>query len=156
MSTVLIANIEGSSTGFVDLSLLPDGVRIGNANEGRVEKPRTAVKAGRFHSVEQAVGEDELTKNKWEEWRTACRQAIAVRAQAKSKHIEERKWQLDASISILMGFDTTVIAATSDGKSFTYQILAIVKQGGTRMVVGPLVALVLDQVSVETYGNTGD
>lgn len=49
-----------------------------------------------------------------------------------------------------MGLDTTVIAATSDGKSFTYQILAIVKQGGKCMVVGPLVALVLDQVSVHT------
>lgn len=84
MSTVLIADIEGSTTGFVDLSLLPDEARIGglNANEGRVEKPRTVVKAGRFHSVEQAVGEDEQTRNKWEDWRAKCREAIAVRAQA--------------------------------------------------------------------------
>ena len=160
MSTVLISNMEQSATsviGMVDLSMLPDVLNVVNTN---TERPRTTVKAGKFQSVEQAVGDDEATRNKWEEWRGACREAIAVRAQGKSKIVEERKWQLDASISILMGFDTTVIAATSDGKSFTYQVLAIVRQGGKCLVVAPLVALVWDQVGSEymsatTNANTG-
>lgn len=73
-------------------------------------------------------------------------EAIAVRGRAIGKTLEQREWQFDAAISMLCGLDTTVITATSDGKSFAYQILPIMKPESIILCVSPLVALQEDQV----------
>lgn len=136
----------GTLTEVLDLTNVEDnlgGLPILNLHQ---ERPRVSVKAGKFRGIEAVVSQNSGVREKWKEWRGICRDAVSVRARAKGKMVEERKWQFDAAISILMGYDTSVIAATSDGKSFVYQILPIVKGGGKALIVGPLLSLVYDQV----------
>lgn len=45
-----------------------------------------------------------------------------------------------------MGYDVSVITATSDGKSFCYQLLAMLQGERTMLVACPLIALMIGQV----------
>lgn len=109
------------------------------------DTPRVALKKSKFRKVEE-VSSDISTQAEWEEWRAKLRVAMGVRSQATGIALEERSWQMDASTSMLCRRDTTVIAATSDGKSFAYQLLSIVMQGHTILGVFPLLSLQNDQV----------
>lgn len=75
-----------------------------------------------------------------------------LRHTARSREIAltERDWQIESSSWLLLGYDVSVVAATSDGKSFCYQLLALVALGKCVLVVSPLVALIADQVSIHT------
>lgn len=64
--------------------------------------------------------------------------------------LKERDWQIESCSWLLLGYDVSVVAATSDGKSFCYQLLALVALGSCVLVVSPLVALISDQVSYES------
>ena len=99
----------------------------------------------RFRKVEEVSSDTNIVR-KWEEWRIALREAIEARSVSCGKVLEEITWQFDAGISMLCGIDTTVIAATSDGKSFAYQILPIASQGSSLLGVFPLISLQNDQV----------
>lgn len=100
---------------------------------------------GRFRSPEELQESDGLRET-WIGWRNQIREAINTRGTAIGKVLEERQWQFDAAISVICGFDTSVITATSDGKSFAYQILSIVKPESIILCVSPLVSLQEDQV----------
>ena len=69
-------------------------------------------------------------------------------ATAREIQLMERDWQIESSSWLLLGHDVSVVAATSDGKSFCYQLLALVALGRCVLVVSPLVALIADQVSI--------
>ena len=99
----------------------------------------------RFRSPEERR-ESEGMRGSWETWRQDISEAVETRGTAIGKILEKREWQFDAAISILCGLDTSVITATSDGKSFTYQILTIMKPESIVLCVTPLVALQEDQV----------
>lgn len=99
----------------------------------------------RFRKVEEVSSDPSLVV-KWEEYRLKLRKAIETRSESCGKILEERGWQFDGGISMLCGLDTTVIAATSDGKSFTYQVLSIIEQGRSLLGVFPLTSLQNDQV----------
>ena len=72
-------------------------------------------------------------------------------ARAREIPLIERDWQIESSSWLLLGHDVSVVAATSDGKSFCYQLLALVALGRCVLVVSPLVALIADQVSILGY-----
>ena len=99
----------------------------------------------RFRKGED-VSSDISMVEKWEGWRLILREAIETRSLSCGRLLEERRWQFDAGISMLCGLDTTVIAVTSDGKSFAYQMLSIVSQGSSLLGVFPLISLQNDQV----------
>lgn len=65
---------------------------------------------------------------------------------AREIQLVERDWQIESSSWLLLGNDVSVVAATSDGKSFCYQLLALVALGKCVLVVSPLIALIADQV----------
>lgn len=98
---------------------------------------------GHFRAPEEVRESDGIC---WQNWTKDIREAIETRGRAIGKVLEERQWQFDAAISILCGLDTSVITATSDGKSFAYQILSIMKPESVLLCVTPLVALQEDQV----------
>ena len=79
---------------------------------------------------------------------TALRTVVGLllRVAIESRALEERQWQFEAAISILCGLDTSVVTATSDGKSFAYQILPTMKPEDIILCVTPLVTLQEDQV----------
>lgn len=84
--------------------------------------------------------------------REKCNEVIKVlrhRAAAREVQLVERDWQIESSACLLLGNDVSVVAATSDGKCFCYQLLAMVALGRCVLVVSPLVALIADQVSME-------
>jgi superfamily II DNA helicase RecQ len=64
-----------------------------------------------------------------------------------------RDWQLKVVLKILEGNDGMVIAGTGAGKSLIFGMLALAAElagtGGTVIVVSPLKALQLDQVSTD-------
>ena len=60
--------------------------------------------------------------------------------------LKEYDLQMDAAASVILGYDVTVIAATSDGKSFCYQLIAMLEAERTLLVVCPLIALMVEQV----------
>ena len=60
--------------------------------------------------------------------------------------LKEYDWQMDAAASVILGYDVTVIATTSDGKSFCYQLIAMLEAERTLLVVCPLIALMVEQV----------
>lgn len=99
----------------------------------------------RFRSPEERR-ESEGMRGSWENWGRDISEAVETRGTAIGKFLEKREWQFDAAISVLCGLDTTVITATSDGKSFTYQILTIMRPESIILCVTPLVALQEDQV----------
>lgn len=72
---------------------------------------------------------------------------IQSTATGRDLQLQEQDWQVEASAWALLGYDVSVIAATSDGKSFCYQLLAMVALGKCVLVMSPLVALIADQVS---------
>lgn len=113
-----------------------------------VSQERSSTNPGRklrFRKAEEVAADVNIVA-KWEEWRLTLREAIETRSVSCARVIQERAWQFDAGISMLCGLDTTVIAATSDGKSFAYQILSIVSQGSSLLGVFPLISLQNDQV----------
>lgn len=61
-----------------------------------------------------------------------------------------RPGQADAVAAVLSGRDAVVLLPTGSGKSICYQVPALVlrrRQGGTTLVVSPLIALMNDQVA---------
>ena len=123
------------------------GASIADAAASLLVSQQRCPNAGRklrFKKAEEVSSDSGMVK--WEEYRVKLREAIETRSISCSRALEERGWQFDAGISMLCGLDTTVIAATSDGKSFTYQILSIVNQGSSLLGVFPLTSLQNDQV----------
>ena len=57
---------------------------------------------------------------------------------------------MDAAASVILGYDVTVIAATSDGKSFCYQLIAMLDAQRTLLVICPLITLMIEQVLKNT------
>lgn len=130
-STSLAGHNEVGLSRLVGAAL---GARQGSGHKNRFRSPR---------DIQES---DEHMQRTWERWKNDIREAIDTRGKAIGKALEERQWQFDAAISVLCGFDTTVITATSDGKSFVYQILPIIKPESIILCVSPLVALQEDQV----------
>ena len=65
-------------------------------------------------------------------------------------HAEFRGGQLEAIEAVLAGRDAVVLLPTGAGKSSCYQVPAVVlarRGAGTTLVVSPLIALMVDQVS---------
>ena len=46
----------------------------------------------------------------------------------------------------MLGHDVSVIAVTSDGKSFCYQLIAMLAGDKTILVISPLIALMMEEV----------
>lgn len=65
-----------------------------------------------------------------------------------------RPWQLKAAKKLLEGHDIFVVAGTGSGKSLVFALVAIAAQlakyPGLLIVICPLKALQLDQVSIVT------
>ncbi|RPB21896.1 hypothetical protein L211DRAFT_851113 [Terfezia boudieri ATCC MYA-4762] len=70
---------------------------------------------------------------------------LRTTATARNIPLQERDWQVEASSWLLLGYDVSVIAATSNGKSFCYQLLALVALGRCVIVMSPLMALIADR-----------
>ena len=96
-----------------------------------------------FHDVTPPLSRDSKLREKCDEV-TAILRKTAV---ARGIPLVERDWQVESCSWLLLGYDVSVVAATSDGKSFCYQLLALVASGKCVLVVSPLVALIADQVS---------
>lgn len=101
----------------------------------------------RFHDVTPPLQRERKLSEKCEEVTTVLRNT----ALARDISLVERDWQIESCAWLLLGYDVSVVAATSDGKSFCYQLLALVSLGQCILVVSPLVALIADQVRQRTH-----
>lgn len=106
-----------------------------------------------YHDVTPPLRRDPKLSEKCDEVTAVLRQTRIAR----DIPLIERDWQIESCSWLLLGYDVSVVAATSDGKSFCYQLLALVALGSCVLVVSPLVALISDQVSYEscTLSNDG-
>lgn len=96
-----------------------------------------------FHNVTPPLPRESKLREKCDEVTTVLRQTSLARGIP----LLERDWQIESCSWLLLGYDVSVIAAISDGKSFCYQLLALVALGSCVLVVSPLVSLITDQVS---------
>lgn len=140
--TVLIEGEELNATQLDE----PNEVGLSRLVGAALGAGRGSTHKGWFRTPADIQDSDDGMRRDWENWRKDMCEAIAVRGRAIGKTLEQREWQFDAAISMLCGLDTTVITATSDGKSFAYQILPIMKPESIILCVSPLVALQEDQV----------
>ena len=86
----------------------------------------------------------------WAHTRERLREVIASVNLNCGTTLKEYDWQMDAAASVILGYDVTVIAATSDEKSFCYQLIAMLDAQRTLLVICPLITLMIEQVLKNT------
>ena len=74
------------------------------------------------------------------------REVIAWSNSNRGTFLKKYDWQMDTAASVHLGYGVTVITATSDGKSFCYQLIAMPEVERTMLVICPLIALMVEQV----------
>lgn len=112
------------------------------ATEGEhIHKP-DAIWSTLYQDITRPQFRDEV----WQRTRGRLREIISLSNLNRGTTLTEYDWQLDAAASVYLGYDVTVIAATSDGKSFCYQLVAMLEAERTMIVICPLIALMVEQV----------
>ena len=99
-----------------------------------------------YHDITGVQIRDEA----WEQTRKRLKEVITWVNLNHGTTFKEFDWQIDAAASVILGYDVTVIAATSDGKSFCYQLIAMLESNRTLLVICPLIALMVEQVLKNT------
>jgi len=87
------------------------------------------------------------------DWETVALPRIERVLQAIWKNRQLRLFQLEGLQAVITGRDVLTLAPTGSGKSLTYQLPALLRQGCT-LVISPLIALIRDQVTTlrEQFG----
>lgn len=105
------------------------------------EDKHDAVWSTLYQDITGAQHRDEA----WERTRQRLKEAITWMNSNRGTTLKEYDWQMDAAASVILGYDVTVIAATSDGKSFCDQLIAMLEAQRTLLVICPLIALMVEQ-----------
>ena len=100
-----------------------------------------------WQKVYKYISSPTFRDSAWVKKREELSQAIQDLNERLCLNYKDRDWRVDAAASILLGYDDSVIAATSDGKSFCYQLIALLARDKTVLVACPLLALMLTQIS---------
>ena len=80
-----------------------------------------------WHTLYQNITEPLFRDEAWEPIQHSLKEVITWSNANYGTMLKEYNWQIDAVASIILGYDVTVIAATSDGKSFCYPLIAMLE-----------------------------